>query len=173
MGNDSGERLAIRELVENWAVWRDAGDWDRFRGVWHDDGTRFFPHDREGFMARCVEALQRARRPYAVLGGTWEERFRKAVTLTDELLRKEVQVFGRVDRIDGRLPRGAVVGNFFRSIAARRVVEGGVPRRSGCVTATTRPEAIRVNVAAGCSARRARKRMPCRRPLIPRPPKRN
>ena len=32
------ERLAIREVVENWAVWRDAGDWERFRTVWHDDG---------------------------------------------------------------------------------------------------------------------------------------
>ena len=31
-------RTRIRELVENWAVWRDAGDWDRFRTVWHDDG---------------------------------------------------------------------------------------------------------------------------------------
>ena len=25
------DRLTIRELVENWAVWRDAGDWDAFR----------------------------------------------------------------------------------------------------------------------------------------------
>lgn len=33
------ERLAIRELIENWAVWRDAGDWDRFATVWHDDGV--------------------------------------------------------------------------------------------------------------------------------------
>jgi hypothetical protein len=32
------DRLTIRELVENWVVWRDAGDWDRFRTVWHDDG---------------------------------------------------------------------------------------------------------------------------------------
>jgi hypothetical protein len=31
------ERLRIREVVENWAVWRDAGDWERFRGVWHPD----------------------------------------------------------------------------------------------------------------------------------------
>ncbi len=30
--------LAIRQLVENWAIWRDAGDWERFRTVWHDDG---------------------------------------------------------------------------------------------------------------------------------------
>jgi hypothetical protein len=33
------DRLAIRELVENWAVWRDAGDWERFRSVWHEDGV--------------------------------------------------------------------------------------------------------------------------------------
>jgi hypothetical protein len=32
------DRLAIRELIENWAVWRDAGHWDKFRKVWHDDG---------------------------------------------------------------------------------------------------------------------------------------
>ncbi|MFC0242098.1 nuclear transport factor 2 family protein [Rhodopseudomonas telluris] len=32
------DRLAIRELIENWVVWRDAGDWDRFRTVWFDDG---------------------------------------------------------------------------------------------------------------------------------------
>lgn len=32
------EKLAIRELLENWAVWRDAGDWERFRSVWHEDG---------------------------------------------------------------------------------------------------------------------------------------
>ncbi len=32
------DRLAIREVVENWALWRDAGDWERFATVWHDDG---------------------------------------------------------------------------------------------------------------------------------------
>ena len=32
------EKLAIIEVVNNWAVWRDAGDWERFRTVWHDDG---------------------------------------------------------------------------------------------------------------------------------------
>ena len=32
------ERLAIVEVVHNWALWRDAGDWERFRTVWHDDG---------------------------------------------------------------------------------------------------------------------------------------
>ncbi|UYO44043.1 nuclear transport factor 2 family protein [Rhodopseudomonas palustris] len=32
------DRLVIRELIENWVVWRDAGDWERFRTVWFDDG---------------------------------------------------------------------------------------------------------------------------------------
>ena len=32
------DRLAIRDLIENWALWRDAGEQDKFRTVWHDDG---------------------------------------------------------------------------------------------------------------------------------------
>ncbi|HEY7548508.1 MAG TPA: nuclear transport factor 2 family protein [Hyphomicrobiaceae bacterium] len=39
MDDETLDRLAIRTLVENWAVWRDAGDWERFRTVWHDDGV--------------------------------------------------------------------------------------------------------------------------------------
>jgi hypothetical protein len=54
------DRLAIREVIENWALWRDAGDWDRFATVWHDDGwmtatwfqgpaSKFIEVSREGF----------------------------------------------------------------------------------------------------------------------------
>ncbi|MTD52814.1 nuclear transport factor 2 family protein [Amycolatopsis sp. RM579] len=55
------DRLALRELVDNWAVWRDAGDWDRFATVWHPtDGwmtatwfqgpaAEFITVSREGF----------------------------------------------------------------------------------------------------------------------------
>jgi hypothetical protein len=32
------DKLEIIEVVQNWALWRDAGDWERFRTVWHDDG---------------------------------------------------------------------------------------------------------------------------------------
>ncbi|WP_087750692.1 nuclear transport factor 2 family protein [Paraburkholderia caledonica] len=32
------ERLTIRETIENWAVWRDAADWERFATLWHPDG---------------------------------------------------------------------------------------------------------------------------------------
>ena len=53
-------RPEIREVVENWAVWRDAGDWERFRTVWHPDARmmatwfqgsaeRFIDVSREGW----------------------------------------------------------------------------------------------------------------------------
>jgi len=61
------DRLAIREVIENWVVWRDAGDWERFRTVWHDDGvmmatwfqgpaSEFIRVSREGW-ARGVSIL--------------------------------------------------------------------------------------------------------------------
>ena len=32
------DKADIREVVEDWAVFRDAALWDKFRSVWHDDG---------------------------------------------------------------------------------------------------------------------------------------
>jgi hypothetical protein len=54
------DKLAIRETVENWILYRDAGDWDRFRTVWHPDGwmtatwfqgpaEKFIEVSRDGF----------------------------------------------------------------------------------------------------------------------------
>src|SRR3954468_4831978 len=57
----------IRELLQNWAIWRDAMDWERFRTVWHPDGRmmatwwqgafeEFIRVSREGY-ARGVRIL--------------------------------------------------------------------------------------------------------------------
>jgi len=54
MSSDISDRDAIREIVENWVVWRDAGDWERFRGVWHGDGrmmATWFQGSAEEFIA--------------------------------------------------------------------------------------------------------------------------
>ena len=32
------DKLAIQEVVNNWVIWSDAGEWERFATVWHDDG---------------------------------------------------------------------------------------------------------------------------------------
>jgi SnoaL-like domain len=37
--NQLQNELLIRQMVERWAVWRDAGDWERFATVWHPDGV--------------------------------------------------------------------------------------------------------------------------------------
>ena len=34
----TSDQLEIRQLIDNWVLWRDAGFWDRFATVWHDDG---------------------------------------------------------------------------------------------------------------------------------------
>jgi hypothetical protein len=39
MSHSLDDELLIRQLVERWAVWRDAGDWERFASVWHPDGV--------------------------------------------------------------------------------------------------------------------------------------
>jgi hypothetical protein len=36
--SDLEDRLAIIQVVQDWALWRDAGDWERFATVWHADG---------------------------------------------------------------------------------------------------------------------------------------
>ena len=35
----SEDAKTIRDVVENWALWRDAGDWERFATCWHPDGV--------------------------------------------------------------------------------------------------------------------------------------
>jgi hypothetical protein len=50
------DRLAIHELLQNWVIWRDAGDWDRFATVWHEDGrmnATWFQADAAEFIAGC------------------------------------------------------------------------------------------------------------------------
>lgn len=39
MNDKMMDELQIRQMVERWAVWRDAGDWERFATVWHPEGV--------------------------------------------------------------------------------------------------------------------------------------
>ena len=32
------DRLAIADVVNQWVLWSDSGEWNRFATVWHDDG---------------------------------------------------------------------------------------------------------------------------------------
>jgi SnoaL-like domain len=38
MDESTGHKLEIYEVINNWVIWSDSGDWERFATVWHDDG---------------------------------------------------------------------------------------------------------------------------------------
>ena len=72
MAGQAADRQAIRELVENWAVWRDAGDWDRFATVWHPDGrmmATWFQGPAADFIRVSREGFERGVRILHFLGG--------------------------------------------------------------------------------------------------------
>jgi hypothetical protein len=67
------DRLAIIETVHNWAVWRDAGDWERFRTVWHDDGwmsATWFQGPAEKFIEVSRAGFDKGVSILHFLGGT-------------------------------------------------------------------------------------------------------
>jgi hypothetical protein len=66
-------RQAIRDLVENWVVWRDAADWERFRTVWHEEGrmmATWFQGSADEFIRVSREGFERGVRILHFLGGT-------------------------------------------------------------------------------------------------------
>ncbi len=67
------DRLAIVETVNNWALWRDAGDWERFRSVWHDDGwmsATWFQGPADKFIEVSKAGFERGVSILHFLGGS-------------------------------------------------------------------------------------------------------
>jgi hypothetical protein len=66
------DEAAIRRRVENWVVWRDAGDWELFRSVWHDDGrmmATWFQGSCDDFIRVSREGFERGVRILHFLRG--------------------------------------------------------------------------------------------------------
>ena len=73
MNDDLLDRLTIRQLVEDWAVLRDARLWERFRTVWHEDGrmmATWFQGSRDEFIKVSEEGYQKGVRILHFLGGS-------------------------------------------------------------------------------------------------------
>jgi len=72
MNDLRADELAIREVVENWVLWRDAGDWERFATVWHDDGwmtATWFQGPAAQFIAASRAGFERGVHILHTLGG--------------------------------------------------------------------------------------------------------
>jgi len=73
MEDEAADRAQIRDLIESWALWRDAGLWDRLRTVWHDDGrmmATWFQGGADAFIAASRESFARGVRSQHNLGGS-------------------------------------------------------------------------------------------------------
>jgi len=73
MADIAADKAVIRELVENWVLWRDARLWDRFRTVWHADGrmmATWFQGSFEEFIKVNDEGWARGVRILHFLGGS-------------------------------------------------------------------------------------------------------
>ncbi len=73
MNDTLQDELLIRRLVERWAVWRDAGDWERFATLWHPEGrmmATWFQGPYAEFMRVSREGWERGVRILHFLGGS-------------------------------------------------------------------------------------------------------
>jgi hypothetical protein len=67
------DQLEIRELIENWAIWRDSLEWERFRTVWHPEGrmmATWWQGPYEEFIRVNREGFERGVRILHFLGGS-------------------------------------------------------------------------------------------------------
>src|ERR1700759_2909161 len=66
------DHAQIRALTENWALWRDAGDWDRFATLWHPDGrmeATWLQAGYEEFIRASRRGFENGVRIWHFLGG--------------------------------------------------------------------------------------------------------
>ena len=126
MTAQAADRVAIRELIENWALWRDARMWDRFRTVWHKDGqmwATWFQGPFEQFIKVSQEGFDRGVRIMHFLGGmTIDIRAKRAITQTKMTISQRA-------KIDGVLCDVVCTGRFFDFLEKRKGRWGIVLRR--------------------------------------------
>jgi SnoaL-like protein len=120
------DRLAIRELVDNWAVWRDAGDWERFATVWHSDGymtATWFQGSAADFIAISRKGFEAGVRILHFLGGTSIDLAgERAIAQTKMTINQRAEVHGVLVDV-------VCTGRFYDFVERREGVWGIVRRQ--------------------------------------------
>ena len=119
------DRLAIIETVNNWALWRDAGDWERFRSVWHEDGwmtATWFQGPAEKFIEVSKAGFDKGVSILHFLGGTSVDlKGERAIAQTKMTISQRAAVDG--------IPVDVVCTGRFYDFFARRRGRWGIVRR--------------------------------------------
>jgi hypothetical protein len=117
MDDELRDRLAIRELIESWAIWRDSGDFERLRTCYHDDGrmhATWFQGTADEFVARARASWARGNMSSHALGAIHVDLAgSRAVAQTRLTLSSR-------DEIDGVLLDIVCVGRFYDLLEKRQ-----------------------------------------------------
>ena len=93
-------RMQVMELVQNWAVWRDAGDWERFRTVWAPEGrmmATWCQAPADGFIKASQDGWARGVSILHFLGGcSVDIEGRRAIAQTKMTISQRAPVDGVV-----------------------------------------------------------------------------
>ena len=119
------DKFTIIEAVQNWALWRDAGDWERFRTVWHDDGwmtATWFQGPAAQFIEVSRAGFERGVSILHFLGGTSVDlNASRAIAQTKMTINQRAQV-------DGVLADVVCTGRFY-DFFEKRAGRWGIVRR--------------------------------------------
>jgi hypothetical protein len=101
---------AVRSLIENWVVWRDAGDWDRFATVWHPDGymaATWFQGSAVDFIAATRAGFEAGIHILHFLGGTAVD------VVGDRAISQTKMTISQRGSVDGVLVDVVCTGRFY------------------------------------------------------------
>src|SRR5664280_3239090 len=102
MPRDTADRLTIRDLVENWALWRDARLWDRFRTVWHKEGRMMATWTQgtfEEFIKMSDDGWARGMKFLHFLGGSSiDVKGKRAIAQTKMTISQRAPIEGEIRR---------------------------------------------------------------------------
>jgi hypothetical protein len=111
------DRLAIRAIMENWVLWRDARQWDRFRTLWHKDGymsATWFQGPFEDFISVSEEGFRSGANIMHQLGATSTD-----IKGNRAVAQSKIVIMQRAD-VDGVLCDVSCYGRFYAFIEKRR-----------------------------------------------------
>jgi hypothetical protein len=118
--------MLVRELVENWALYRDAGDWERFRSVWHEDGrmmATWCQADANGFVEASRQGWAKGVSILHFLGGSSIE------IVGDRALAQTKMTISQRAPVDGVIVDVVCTGRFYDFIERRQDRWGFVLRQ--------------------------------------------
>jgi hypothetical protein len=110
------DRLAIAEVVDNWVLWSDSGDWERFATVWHDDGwmtATWFQGTAAEFQKARRAGFERGVSIIHFLGGTTIE------LALDRAIAQTKMTINQRATVDGVLVDAVCTGRFYDFFAKR------------------------------------------------------